>query len=41
MGHRIASPSPPLRWWQAHPLIGLLVGWLTIGLLVWEAWQAW
>ena len=39
MGHPAAIPNPPLRWWQARPLIGLMVGWLTIGLLAWKAWS--
>jgi hypothetical protein len=35
-----ALPGPPLRWWQARPLAGLVVGWLAIGVLVWQFWTA-
>lgn len=27
-------------WWQARPMIGLLVGWVAIALVGWRVWSA-
>ena len=27
-------------WWQAHPMTGLLVGWIAIALIGWRVWSA-
>jgi len=27
-------------WWQAHPMAGLLAGWIAIALIGWRVWAA-
>jgi predicted negative regulator of RcsB-dependent stress response len=27
-------------WWQAHPMVGLLAGWIAITLIAWRVWSA-
>lgn len=27
-------------WWQARPMAGLTVGWITIALVGWRVWTA-
>jgi hypothetical protein len=40
---RISSGAAVVRiryWWQAHPMAGLLAGWVAIALIGWRVWAA-